>query len=344
MTPIPEEYNPKSFWSRPEGTAGMLVAVVVGMLAIYGIGLAMPFIVTLLQNMLTASLLAIAIIVLGYIVLNKQTWRLFTGMFKMIMRRLTNKFVSVFPIDILKDYVDRLAHKKEEIYSQINNLRGQMGQLKVTIDRNESERQQAINIAKAAKEKGKQGALVLNARSAGRLQKSNITLQQLYTKLEGLMRMLNKMKEVTEFMYADIKEDVNVMERQYNAINTAHRAMTAAMAFIRDSSDDKQLYDQATEYLLNDYGQKLGEIDQFMEVATPFIEGVDLQNMAFEIDALKGLEAWEQKADKLILGDTKTLLIGNEELAPLLEFTKPEKVAASSGTSIIPNKKYLKRK
>ena len=344
MTPLTDEYKPTSFWQRPEGTAGMIVAVIGIAMGIYGLSLILPFIITLLQNVLYAGLLAIVVVVLGYIVLNKKTWMLFTGLFKIIMRRLTNVFVSVFPIDILKDYVERLAHKKEEIYAQIDNLRGQMGQLKVTIDRNESERQKAIGIAKAAKEKGKQGALVLNARSAGRLKQSNITLSQLYSKLEALMRMLNKMKEVSEFMYEDIKENVDVMERQYNAVNAAHRAMKAALSFIRDSSDDKQLYDQATEYLLNDYGQKLGEIDQFMEVATPFIEGVDLQNMAFEEDSLKGLEAWEKKADNLLLGDTKALLVRDEELAPLLDVVpKKQVVPVIRSTSDIPEKKYLKR-
>jgi hypothetical protein len=271
---------------------------------------------------------------------SKRWWTLFFGSFKLIMRWVTNIFITIDPIGILKNYVERLAKKLIEIDKQIENLRGQMGQLKVTITRNEAERQKAIGIAKAAKEKGKQAALVLNARSAGRLKQSNITLQQLYTKLEALMRMLNKMREVSAFMHEDIKQNVDTMERQYKAVNAAHRAMRAVMTFIRDASDDKTLYDETTEYLLNDYGQKLGEIDQFMEVATPFIEGVDLQNMAFEEDTLKELESWEKKADSLLLGDTKSALVSDEELAPLLLEAPKERVSIVTS---MPQKTYLKK-
>ncbi len=341
---LPEGFSIKSFWQRPEGTVGMVVAVVLGIIAIYGLGLALPFIITLLQNLLTAGLLFVAAAIMITILTSKRWWTLFFGSFKLIMRWVTNIFITIDPIGILENYVDRLRDKLIEIDKQIENLRGQMGQLKVTITRNENERLKAIGIAKAAKEKGRQAALVLNARSAGRLKQSNITLQQLYTKLEALMRMLNKMREVSAFMFEDIKQNVDTMKRQYKAINAAHRAMKAVMTFIRDASDDKSLYDQTTEYLLNDYGQKIGEIDQFMEVATPFIEGVDLQNMAFEEDTLKELESWEKKADNILLGDAKSALISDEELAPLLLEAPKERIpVVVSGPAAIPAKKYLKR-
>jgi hypothetical protein len=325
MTPapaglIPENFSVKSFWARPEGTLGMVVAVILGGLALYGVGMILPFLITLFSNVLYLVALGFAIVVLATILTSKRFWTLFFGSFKLIMRFVTSIFITIDPIGILKNYVDSLAEHLADIGKQIQNLRGQMGQLKVTIETNKSEAIRAATQAKAAKEKGKQAAFVLSARSFGRLKNSNVTLEQLYAKLDGLMRMLNKMKEVSEFMFQDIKENVTVLERQKNAIDAGYRAMRSAMKFISDASDDKVLYDQTVEYLINDYGQKLGEIEQFMEVATPFIESTDIQNGVFEEDALKQLEAWEKKADNLLLGDTKQLLLaGGEELSSLLD-------------------------
>ena len=344
MTPGLSDGLAKSLWQRKEGTFGMIVAVALAAAALYGLNLALPFIIGLLENTLTAAFLFMTVVIVGTILTSKRFWTLFFGSFKLIMRWVTGIFITIDPIGILKNYVDKLADKLVLIEKQIKNLRGQMGQLKVTIDTNERDRQRSISMAKAAKTSGKKAALVLNARSAGRLKESNITLQQLYTKLESLMRMLNKMREVSEFMYEDIKQNVDTLERQTAAVTTGHKAMTAAMSFIRDASDDKKLYDQTVENLLNDYGQKLGEIDQFMEVATPFIEGVDLANMAFEADTLKELELWESKVDSLLLGDTKALLVGNEELAPLLnELPSAQQVPIESKSQSTTTSKYLRK-
>jgi hypothetical protein len=341
---LPGNMEAKSFWARPEGTLGMIVAAVLAALSVYGISLILPWLISLFTNILTAAALFVAVAIVLTILTSKRFWTLFFGTFKLIMRGVTNVFITIDPIGILKNYVDSLREKLGNIDRQIQSLRGQMGQLKVTIDRNRADMEKSIGLAKQARDKNKVMALTLNARAAGRLRDSNITLDQLYKKLEGLMRVLNKMREVSEFYLQDIAQNVDTMERQKRAIDTGYSAMRSALAFVRNSSDDKVIYDMTVEYLLNDYGQKLGEIDHFMEVAAPFIESVDLQNMSFEEDALRGLEQWEKKADALILGDTnaKLLLGSGNDLSDLLG-DAPQKVQVPVATQTNSSSKFLKR-
>jgi hypothetical protein len=321
MTDIPtlENFQPKGFWSRPEGKyAGTIALILLGCLGIWGAGIIMPFVMTALEDTLTAGLLFLGVAVMFMILTNKRFWSLISGIFKLTMRKATGIFIAVDPIGIMKNYVEKLADRITQIHTQIQKLRGQMGSLKLTITNNLKIAGDALKMAQAAKKSGIQTQVVLNARKYGRTKESNVTLEQLYAKLEGLSRVLNKMAEVSEFVYEDTKDKVETLEREKKAVDAGYSAMTLAMSFIRDSSDDKKIYDQATQFVVDETGRKLGEIDQFIDVATPFIDGVNLQNMTFEEDALRDLETWEKRADKLTIGDVSDLL-SDEQLAPLLD-------------------------
>jgi hypothetical protein len=65
------------------------------------------------------------------------------------------------------------------------------------------------------------------------------------------------------------------------------------------------------------------------------VDTLDLQNGVYEAEALKKLQAWEQKADSILLGDSKRLMleqsamnsplntsIGREPITIEAEYTK----------------------
>jgi hypothetical protein len=164
----------------------------------------------------------------------------------------------------------------------------------------------------AQKAKGQEmtTTFVLQARKAGRLQKSNMTLQQLHDKMELLYRALRKMYEVAAVILADMEDEIEVKEREYKMIRAGYSAFKKAMSILRGQSDKKDLYDQTMDYLAEDFGQKVGEIEHFVEVSRSFIETVDIENGIYEDDALKMFEEWEKKGDSILLGpDEKKLLI-----------------------------------
>jgi len=178
---------------------------------------------------------------------------------------------------------------------------------------NEREKNQALQISKLAHEKGKKAVFALKARQAGRLENSNMTLQSLLTKMQVLQKVLAKMREVSDVMIQDIESEIDVKSRERTMILASHSALQSAIKILRGDQDKKAMFDMAMDYLTEDYGAKLGEIEHFVQMSGAFIDSVDLQNGVFEADALKMVEEWEQKSDSLLLGDEKRLLLEHKD-------------------------------
>ena len=69
------------------------------------------------------------------------------------------------------------------------------------------------------------------------------------------------------------------------------------------------MFDVALEAIADDVSQKVGEMEQFMEMSASFMDSVDLQNGVFEEEGMKMLEKWEKEGVSLILGDEKSSLL-----------------------------------
>jgi hypothetical protein len=321
---IPDSFKPKSFWERPEGTTGMVFGIPALLIAGIGLFKLLPYIITLLQNTITAIALGVALFVMVYVLTDKRFRTLCWYAYKSIMRAITGIFVTIDPIGILNNYVDKLKQNAQDMNEQVANLRGQMRKLQITISQNEKNRIDALKMADAARKDEKNAVFVLKARKAGRLEESNMTLQNLYQRMELLYRVLIKMYETCLVLIEDMSDEVDVKTREREAILASYSAYKNAAKIISGETDKKEVFDMAMEYLADDYGKKLGEIENFMTISQSFIESVDLQNGIYEEDAMKKLEEWEKKGDSILLGDQKKLLIAQaSDPNLLLDLNKP---------------------
>lgn len=310
---VPSDFTPKSFWERKEGTTGMVVSALLllgGGWALYHL---LPFIITLAQNGIIAIVMLLILAGLIYVITDKRFRNLVWYMYKSAMRALTKLWTEVDPIGILNNYVSHLKDQAEIMSQQIGNLRGQMRSLKNAIDRNASMKKEALQMAGQARKQNRQNVFVLKARKAGRLEESNMTLQALYTKLEVLYRVLNKMYETALILVEDLEDEVDVKTREYPAIKASYSAFKSALRIIQGDRDKREVFDITMEYLAEDYGRKVGEIEHFMDISHSIIDTIDVQNGVYEEEALKKLEEWENKSDSILLGDNKRLLIAQAE-------------------------------
>jgi len=303
--------KPKSFWEKPEGTTGMVFMV--GL--IFGGGFLLykflPFIITLLENTLYTIFLGVSIFAILWIGFDPRFRNLLFFTYKSLMRFVTGVFITIDPIGIIENYIDTLKDHLKKIDKQISSVRGQLEGLKREIQHNTSKIQQNLNLVKAAKKSGnaKFGTNVkLAARSTGRLQNTNLTFKDLLVKMEGLYRTLNKTKEAASFMITDIEEEVDVKKRERKIVLAGHSAIRSAMKIIRPEDDKKAMFDMTMEFMAEDVANKVGDIEHFMEVSEGFINGVDLQNGAFEEEGWEILEQWE-KEGSLVLGDNKEKIL-----------------------------------
>lgn len=307
---LPQDFKPKSFWERPEGTTGMIFIVGIAIaLGITGWYFLLPFILTLLKNTLLALLLICVLVFIISLLANNRFRTLLWYGFKSLMRFLTSFFKQIDPIGILKSYVESLEDNVADMEKQISNLNGQMRVLKNTMDDNVKKMNEALSIADKAAKSKKEAVVKLKARKAGRLGESNVTYQNLYTKMEMLYRILLKMRETCLFMIEDIKDEVEMAIQKREMIKASYSAFHSALKVIKGDKDKKAMFDETMEYLAEDYGKKLGEIENFMEMSSSFIESIDIQNGVYEERALEMIEKWEKESDSLLLGNDKRLLI-----------------------------------
>ena len=205
-----EEIKPKPFIKRPEGKVGTVFGVALLAAGGYGLFLALPAIIALLQNAVTAALLLGVLAVIVYVALDPKFRNLIWYMYKSIMRFITGLFVEIDPIGIIESYVDDLKGNLKKMGKQISNLRGQMRKLKTNIEENRNMMEKNLKLAKRAEEKGMDSTKVLKVRKAGRLHDSNLKLTDLYKKMEVMYRVLTKMYENSEILLEDIQDEVDV--------------------------------------------------------------------------------------------------------------------------------------
>jgi len=300
------EFKPKSFWSRPEGTTGAIfLAGIIGGAA-WLLFKNSAAILALLGNTIG---IAVSLLVLGaiiYMVLDPKMRTLVSYMYKSVMRWITGIFVTIDPIGILKNYIDDLKDNLKKMSKQIGGLKGQMRKLKTIVENNNKDIEQNLALARAAKKKGDQKTLMLSTRKAARLKESNGKYSALHSKMSVLYKVLTKMYSNSEILLEDTVDQVKVKEQERKAIRASHSAMSSAMSIIKGDSDKRAMFDQAMEVIADDVSNKVGEMERFMEMSSDFMNSVDLQNGVFEEQGLKMLEEYEKKSTLLLLGGQET--------------------------------------
>ena len=322
-----ESHKPKSFWQRPEGITGLLflAGIVIG--GGYLFMKALPTLITLASNTLYLAGMLLALGAIIYMVLDPKMRNLVWYMYKSVMRAITGVFVQIDPIGILKSYIDDLKNNLGKMNDQIGKLKGQMYQLKQIIQQNQKEIKNNLGMASKAREVGKENLMVLKARKAGRLQESNMKYEDLYKKMEVLYRVLGKMYENSEIVMEDLTDQVKVKEQEYKAIKASHSAIRSAQAILSGNNDKKYMYDMALEAMAEDVGQKVGEMERFMDMSKNFMDSIDLQNGVFEEEGLEMLERWEKEGVSMILGGEKSSLLKKANTdSEVLDLNAPIKI------------------
>ncbi len=302
-------YNPKSFWEKPEGKTGMAVLALGGAAGLYGLWKVLPYLISIAENTLYLGMLLAAIGIILYMAFDPKVRNLISYMYKSFMRWITGLFIQIDPIGILKSYVQDLKNNLRKMNRQIANLKGQMRKLKAIMDENKANINNNLKLANQAKKSDKKNIMILKSRKAGRLKESNLKLDELYKKMEILYRVLFKMYENSAILIEDVEDQVQVKEQERKAILASHSAMKSAMNIINGNADKKQMFDQALEHIADDVSMKIGEMERFMEMSSNFMDSVDLQNGVFEEEGLELLEKWEKEGVSLILGDEKDILL-----------------------------------
>lgn len=297
-----DQQSTKSVFKRPETWVGWAVLAGLGYAGLQVADQVLPLFNRVMENGIYAIGLGLTLTAMTYLIVSKDIHRLVSTLFKTGIRWLTNKIITIDPIGILKETLVEVRDKIREISKSEGSLREQIRSLEEAIHSGDNEAEENWKRMSAAKKAAKAGnktmgrTAVLAGRQAGRIKDSNVTLNQLLAKLRKFLDVTVRMKEGAEFAAEDMESTINVKERERKAIRAAHRALNLASRIIK-GDQEMEMYNLTLENLNNDYFEKLGQIEQFMSDSQTALDTMDLQNMVFEEDAFKDLEAWEHKAD-----------------------------------------------
>lgn len=297
----------KNFWQRPEGTVGKVVLLLGGLAAAYGFVQILPFLIAAATNTLRLAILIGAILVVVFIVSDRRVWTLGKLIFQSTMRFLTGLFIELDPIGILKNYIAEMKKNLAIMDEQLGNLNGSIRTLQNQIDTNQKEAEHSLALANQADKKMAGGGLssldqqqfvsakVTNQRHAASLININKSLTDLRDKLKILYDQLVRWRATAEFQVTDKENRVSEEEMRRKALKKAYSVFQAAKKIFRGDPVANQIYDQTLEYLADDAGQMLGEMEDFNRLANKLMTNMDLETGAINDEAVKQLTEFQQK-------------------------------------------------
>ncbi|MBZ5523050.1 MAG: hypothetical protein LAP21_12500 [Acidobacteriia bacterium] len=297
----------KSFWQRPEGTLGKIVLVGAAIAAGWGFIQLLPFLIAAAASTLQLALLVGALVLFLAIVTNHRVITLGKLIFQSAMRYLTGLFIELDPIGILKNYIAEMKKNLSVMDEQLGNLNGSIRTLQSQIDTNQKEAEHSMALANQADKRLAAGNLaaldqqqylsakVTNQRHAASLININKSLGDLRNKLQILYDQLVRWRATAEFQVTDKENRVSEEEMRRKALKKAYSVFQAAKKIFRGDPVANEIYDQTLEYLADDAGQMLGEMEDFNRLANKLMTNMDLETGAVNDEAIKQLNEFQQK-------------------------------------------------
>ena len=292
----------KSFWEKPEGKTGMLAIAGLGALGFIKL---LPWMLVVAANTLHLMFLLGAIGAILFLCTNSQVRAIASVSFQLLMRKITGFIVKIDPLEILKMKVREMEDNLERMGESIGKLKEVIIRLGRKITQNKQTLETSMQKATYAKTHGETDQIYLQTRKAGRMQRSNMTLQALYDKMDGMHRVLTKIQKNSAVIIADTKDEIDVTTEEYLATRAAHGAMKSAMSIINGNRDKRAIYELAYEEITNDIVSKSADLEQMLDMSDSLMKNIDLDNGMMQEQGLAMIDEWEKKADNWLVNTTK---------------------------------------
>jgi hypothetical protein len=304
---------------------------------------AMPSLIELAENIWYLGAMCAGLFVVGYVLLDKSVRTLICYLYKSLVRKATGLFIQLDPVAIIEGFLEDLKEKMITMEEQVGSLKGQIRKIKNKITEKDEKVEYFMGMARAAQSKNDQGLMNLNLRKAEREKEASRKFGVLRDKTEKLYTVLDKMKRYSGIMVEDISHEVEIKKEEREIIRTSHGVMKSAVNIINGNSDRKVIFDQAMEFIVDDIGMRIGEMERFMDVSADFMNNMDLENAMYEEKGLKALDEWASKVDEKFdaanyQSPVKALEKGN------VNFQQREKVSVNQPSSNLPTNSNTEQK
>jgi hypothetical protein len=282
----------KSFWDTKEGTTGMVIGLGLFSAIGYGAYHLMPYVANLMENTFYALLFGGLSIAMFYALVIDGTLRSRLWLsYKLLMRAMTYSIIKYDPIGILREIQKKAKDRLRLVDESRRTVNGQVSQINSTVTSFKNDETQLVRmIERQRKDSAPPNEVQNNLTKLGKLTEAEKRLTKSLVQTQGFYTQLTRAYKALETIDGNIDFEIGIMEREYKAVNASHAAWKAVKAAFNGSDELDMLRNDTLAFLAEDYGNKLGAIESFMDDSKKFIDGVDLQNAMYADDGMKALE------------------------------------------------------
>jgi hypothetical protein len=282
-----------TFWDKPEGTLGMVVAAALAIAGGMGLYHVLPFIVSLLSNIFTAALLILTIGVMFYALVLDDSLRKFLGLrYKLLMKALTYSVIKEDPALFLR-YTQEVDQKRLD---QINkNLTSAGTGLKVLETNMQDYSRQGDKIRREYEQIKKmpnasQLDLTNRAMKIKQLKDAYDELQRPFANMTRIMEGMKKARDYQIVKLDQIAFQIDLKIQRAKVINSLASSTRLFRNFLTGRDDNSIMQQEALTFMDEDYTEKAGYIDTFLEDSQKLFDEQDLQKAIMTAEGQELLE------------------------------------------------------
>jgi len=278
----------QSFWDRPEGTTGMIIAAAGGLALLYGAYKVMPYVANLMENTFYALAFGAGALGIAYVLIDGSLRRRLSLLYQLSMEKLTYSIIKYDPFGVMREMQRRAAKKLAYADEKMLEVSEQASTINNELEGMKREREEVVSNVNWMQTHGKAQEVIADEASKLTILSEAIErLTKSYDVTYGFYTHLRRVKEEFERYEKKIGWEINLREREYKAINAVVSATQIMRAFIKGTDEDIETRNRAIAFVNVDYAEKLGRIESAMEDSTKFLEKADMQKAIY---ADKGLQ------------------------------------------------------
>ncbi len=321
----------KSFWSKPEGKTALAINVALAVTIFYFWGLISAFVVSALLGGIQAAILAVVLASILYVAFDSNFRRMVWYLYRSVMRWVTQWFVNIDPIGILKTYKEKMSEKKAELDESIGDIRGQRQGLATSLADNQrsfNDSTAKLTIARkratdatATPEMRRQAERIIGVESPTLVDLQGLIQQQKQQmdRYDNVVTILVRYSEVCEDHVVKFGRQIKIREEARNQSRAFRKGMAAAMGILRGLPEQEES-DMAIDSLEKDYARVMGEVENAINLTRGAVLQSDFANSVDVEKAAEILDAPAQIAAPQSVLDTKTQ--AKEPVTDYTEFFK----------------------
>jgi hypothetical protein len=296
----------KSFWNRPGGKIGVVIAAGLAIVAGYFL---LPILTAVVWNTLNFGIALACLGVFLYVATNRKTRLALYYLYNIAIKYTVGLIIELDPFVIGEDYISDMEKQREKLSGQILLVNGQKEDLQMTIDEKQKQKLHQMDKAKAAKKNDMAQELGNASRQISRLDEFVKQLLPIRDNLNRIGEYLEKVYKNSAFVIEDAKNELSIKKELYKSVTRGNRALQTALKIFTGDPEKKMMVEQSMDYLKDDIGKKLAGMKQAITNSTDFMKSIDLDNATFEESGLRFLETYDPDAELTLTKPKEKVLV-----------------------------------